>query len=166
LHELARNAVRPGRRAGRARASRPGEIAFVIQEPHRGLFARSVALEVGFSLARRRVPRSVRRDRVRELLARFDLLALAERSPHRLSFGQQHRLCLAAAFAAWPKLVLLDEPFSGLDTTARTALLDFLAEEQARNGTTLVLASHDREPLEQWSDRVIELPHREPTFHD
>jgi energy-coupling factor transporter ATP-binding protein EcfA2 len=142
--------------AGRWRV-RPGEVALVIQEPRRSLFARTVAEEVCFSLERRAVPRRARSARVEELLARFDLLEHAHRSPLRLSFGQQHRLAIAAALAARPRLVLLDEPFAGLDAGSRDRLLDALEEEQAGSANGMVLASHDRSPLDRWCHRTIDL---------
>lgn len=142
--------------AGRERR-RPGDVALVIQEPRRGLFARTVREEVEFGLVRGGVVEGERRARVRELLERFDLGSCAERSPRRLSFGQQHRLAIAAALAPRPSLVLLDEPFAGLDPAARSGVLTLLEDEQARSGGEIVVASHDREPLASWCGRVVEL---------
>jgi energy-coupling factor transporter ATP-binding protein EcfA2 len=133
-------------------------VALVIQEPRRALFARTAAEEIGFSLVRRGWSRAQREARVEELLLRFDLQDCAERSPLRASFGQQHRLAIAAALAARPALALLDEPFAGLDGAGRHALLRILADEQRASSTAYVLASHDRAPLDRWCDRVIELP--------
>lgn len=139
------------------RAPAGGDVALVIQEPRRSLFARTVADEVDFGLLRRGVAARERRERVRELLERIGLRAHADRSPRRLSFGQQHRLAIAAALAARPARVLLDEPFAGLDAGARAALLAQLEDEQRRTGAALVIASHDRDPLARWCDRVFEL---------
>jgi energy-coupling factor transport system ATP-binding protein len=139
------------------RRQRPGALALVIQEPRRSLFARTAAEEVEFSLARRGLARAARRARARELLSRFDLLPFAEISPLRLSYGQQHRLAIAAALAPRPSLLLLDEPFAGLDPAGRRALLALLALEQAGTGATLVVSSHDPEPLAGWCDRVVDL---------
>lgn len=144
-------------RALAARDAHTGRVALVIQEPRRSLFARSVWDEAEFGLLRRGVVESKRRARVSELLTRFDLFACRDRSPRRLSFGQQHRLAIAAALAPDPALILLDEPFAGLDPAGRNALLALLEDEQARSGAELVVASHDREPLAGWCDRIVEL---------
>lgn len=151
---LASGRAHAGRRAA---VAAPGEIALVIQEPRRALFCRTVADEVAFTLERRGWRAGRVRARVDDLLSRFELLDCAARSPLRLSFGQQHRLAIAAALAAGPSLALIDEPFAGLDFTAQRALLRVLAAEQRASGTALVVASHDRAPLAHGCDRVIEL---------
>lgn len=148
-------------RAMAARASGDGEAALVIQEPRRSLFARTVERELSFGLRHSQLSGEARRARTKELLARLDLEPCADRSPRRLSFGQQHRLAIAAALVASPPLLLLDEPFAGLDLSARGALLELLEDEQARTGAAIVVASHDREPLATWCDEVVCLSSRE-----
>lgn len=140
--------------------SRTHLVALAIQQPRRSLFARTVASEIEFALRRHAVAEPARRARVDELLGRLDLTAFADASPLRLSFGQQHRLAMAAALAARPRVVLLDEPFAGVDPAGRRALLRWLADEQAESGAALVVASHDRQPLGAWCDQVVALPER------
>ncbi len=142
---------------GRAAMAAPGDVALVIQEPRRALFSRTVAEEVAFTPKRRGWQKERVHSRVEALLSRFELLDCADRSPLRLSFGQQHRLAIAAALAASPSLTLLDEPFAGLDTAGRHALLRILDAEQRSSGAAMVIASHDRAPLATGCDRVIEL---------
>jgi energy-coupling factor transport system ATP-binding protein len=138
-----------------------GPVALVVQEPRRSLFARTVRDELSFSLDRLRGGARRHRDRrVELLLDRFALRPMASRSPRRSSFGEQHRLAIAAALAAQPAFLLLDEPFAGLDPDARDRLLDALSEEQRESGATIVVASHDRAPLDRWCTRSTELPSR------
>jgi ABC-type sulfate/molybdate transport systems ATPase subunit len=56
-----------------------------------------------------------------------------------------------------PALLLLDEPFSGLDPEARLRLLDVLAREQDRRGSAVLIAVHDERPLSRWAHRCVHL---------
>jgi iron(III) transport system ATP-binding protein len=117
------------------------EIGYVAQEgalfPHL-----TVAENVAFGL-----PRSARKQgaRVGEAL---DLVGLsreyARRRPHELSGGEQRRVALARALAPRPRLVLLDEPFSGLDASLRVETRDAVVAALAGEGTTAVLVTHDQ----------------------
>lgn len=106
----------------------------------------SVAENIAFGLARslRGVKRATRSDRVRELLELVSLTALARRMPHELSGGQAQRVALARALANNPQLVLLDEPFSGLDPVLRADLRVEVKEILARTRTAALLVTHDQ----------------------
>jgi energy-coupling factor transport system ATP-binding protein len=138
-------------------AGRPGAIGLLFQDPQRNLFERCVADEVAFSLRRRGLGAAACERRVEETLALCGLGPVRDRSPLRLSFGEQHRVALASILAPEPALLLLDEPFSGLDREGRERLLEIVGREQQRTGAALVLASHDREPLADWAHRSIDL---------
>lgn len=70
--------------------------------------------------------------------------ALAERMPHELSGGQQQRVALARALALEPRVILLDEPFSALDTGLRAQTRAAVIEVLERSGVTTVLVTHDQ----------------------
>jgi heme exporter protein A len=74
--------------------------------------------------------------------ARFDLLVFADRPVRTYSRGQRQRIALARALVHEPRLLLLDEPTTGLDTPASQRLAAVLREEAAR-GATVVLSTHD-----------------------
>ena len=68
-------------------------------------------------------------------------------------------MTLASVLAPQPELLLLDEPFAGLDFAQRYRILDILSELRARCGTTVVIVSHDRLPDPHWADRILILEH-------
>jgi energy-coupling factor transporter ATP-binding protein EcfA2 len=78
-----------------------------------------------------------------------------DRLPLTLSFGEQHRVALASVIAPNPKLLLLDEPFAGLDPAQRLRLLKILSSIRADRGTAVVIASHDPLPDPDWADRTL-----------
>jgi iron(III) transport system ATP-binding protein len=101
----------------------------------------SVGANVGFGLPRG----PVRRARVAECLELVDLRGLERARPHELSGGQQQRVALARALAPRPELVLLDEPFSSLDTGLRAQVRADVCDALARAGATAILVTHDQE---------------------
>jgi iron(III) transport system ATP-binding protein len=116
-------------------------IGYVAQEG--ALFPHLTAGEnVGFGLPR---PQRRRGDRIIEVLELVGLDgSYAPRRPHELSGGEQRRVALARALAPRPPLVLLDEPFSGLDAALRGETRAAVLHALAREGTTALLVTHDQ----------------------
>lgn len=116
-------------------------IGYVAQEgalyPHL-----SVAENVSFGLPRRERKTSGRTVEVLELVGLS--AEYARRRPHELSGGEQRRVALARALAPSPPLVLLDEPFSGLDAALRAETREAVMRALAHQGTTAVLVTHDQ----------------------
>jgi molybdate transport system ATP-binding protein len=94
--------------------------------------------------------------RTRACLVRFDLTAIATRSPKSVSYGQLRRAVIARALVNDPWLLLLDEPCTGLDPIARREILA-LIEQVALSGVQIVLATHHAEDLIASIDRVARL---------
>lgn len=135
----------------------PGKVGVLFQNPSRQLFSESVHEEVAFGL--RRLGRSRREIEllVSEALGLCGIAHLAERAPLTLSFGEQHRVALATVVAPKPPLLLLDEPFAGLDFPQRLALLEIIGEMPGKYGTTVLITSHDELPDSGWADRALVL---------
>lgn len=89
-----------------------------------------------------------------ELLARFELTDLAHRQTGGLSGGQKRRLAVALSLAGRPRLVLLDEPTTGLDVEGRRALWTALRDYH-REGATVIVTSHYLEEIEALAERVV-----------
>jgi len=112
----------------------------------------NVADNVRFGL--RNGNRQERQRRVDELLELTELGAFADRYPHQLSGGQQQRVALARALAPCPGVVLLDEPFNGLDPDLRPQVRREVAQILRRLGTTAILVTHDQEEALGMADQV------------
>lgn len=103
----------------------------------------SVAENIGFGLPRNMATRSQRID---ELLEMVSLNSnMAQRWPHELSGGQQQRVALARALAQSPRLMLLDEPFSALDSGLRASMRKAVTQVLGDAGVTAILVTHDQE---------------------
>ena len=101
----------------------------------------TVAGNIAFGL-----PRAGRAARVREVMELTALdPALADRYPHQISGGQQQRVALARALAPRPGIILLDEPFSALDTGLREHTRRAVIDALELTGTTAVLVTHDQD---------------------
>ena len=93
-------------------------------------------------------------ERVRELAVLTGITELLEKYPHELSGGQQQRVALARALAPRPELLLLDEPFSNLDTGLRERLSHELRDIIKASGATAVLVTHDQNEAFAMADEV------------
>lgn len=132
-----------------------GRVGYLFQNPQRQLFEDTVFDEVAFALRKMRMPRDQVHAAVRESLHICEADHLAERLPLSLSFGEQHRVTLATVIAPRPEVLLLDEPFAGLDIRQRRRFLSILTDIREQYGTTVLIASHDPLPDPAWPDRAL-----------
>lgn len=112
----------------------------------------SIADNVGFGLARDTPERGTRIAELMDMVA-LDTSMLS-RYPHELSGGQQQRVALARALAQKPRLMLLDEPFSALDTGLRAATRKAVAQLLQSAGITTILVTHDQAEALSFADQV------------
>jgi iron(III) transport system ATP-binding protein len=112
----------------------------------------TIAGNVAFGLAGR--PPREREARTREMLEQVGLVEYADFYPHTLSGGQQQRIALARALAPSPRLLLLDEPFSGLDARLREELRADTLALLRRSGTATLMVTHDPEEAMFMADRL------------
>jgi molybdate transport system ATP-binding protein len=101
--------------------------------------------------------RAERRERAHEWLARTHVAHLADRYPASISGGEAQRVALARALASEPRAVLLDEPFSALDTALRQTLGSELVSLVAELDIPALLVTHHAEDATRLGARVVEL---------
>ncbi|WP_375459123.1 ABC transporter ATP-binding protein [uncultured Enterovirga sp.] len=144
----------PGREAGRL-----PPMALVFQDS-RLLPWRRVIANVGFGLEWHGVAAAERKRRAQAMLDLVRLGDLAGRWPHQLSGGQRQRVSLARALAVEPDVLLMDEPFSALDSMTREGLQDELLRIRRETGRTILFVTHDIDEAVYLTDRVIVLTGR------
>lgn len=99
-----------------------------------------------------RFSREEARAEIAEVLASLGLTGLEKRFPVELSGGQQRRVALARALLVRPRLLLLDEPFTGLDAGLRRDLVDLVREAQRARRLTTVFVTHEEEDAARIAD--------------
>lgn len=136
--------IAPGRR----------RIGFVFQRP--ALWPQlSLYSNVAYGL--RRPGSAEGRARIRSLLEKLDLKGLEKRKPHELSGGEAQRASIARALAPAPAMLLLDEPFAGLDDRLRDRVIGLLTEEAERAGSTIIMATHNLADARRVCPSVVEI---------
>lgn len=108
-----------------------------------------------FGLTLRGVPKDRARQRAEAVLAELDLSAAADRRIQNLSGGEQQRVALARALAAEPQLLLLDEPFSSLDTGLRTQLQTLVRDSVRKQNIPALLVTHDPAEACLMADQIV-----------
>lgn len=112
----------------------------------------TVARNVGFGL--NSTAGGARAARIAEVLEQVDMSDFADAYPHALSGGQQQRVALARALAPQPAILLLDEPFSGLDARLREQIRDDTLHVLKRSRTATLMVTHDPEEAMFMADRI------------
>jgi molybdate transport system permease protein len=134
--------------------SRQRKVGFLFQNyalfPHL-----TVAENIAYGL--NKLPRFVAQQRVREQLHAMQLIGLEDRYPHQLSGGQQQRVALARALVTEPDLLLLDEPFSALDTHLRSELEKQLIRTLSRYRGLTLFVSHNLEEAYRVCQKLVVL---------
>lgn len=115
----------------------------------------SLARNVEFGIRKR--PSAERRARREEVLELVGLRGRGDRYPHQLSGGERRRAALARALAPAPELLLLDEPFTGLDERLTARLAEEMAEILRSTGTTAMIVLHDTYEVLPLADRIAVL---------
>lgn len=116
---------------------------------------RTVEKNVRFAIEQRILDKSKWNKEAEQMLRLVGLNHKAKDYPHLLSGGQKQRIAFARALACRPKLLLLDEPFSSLDSNTRETLQEEMAEIFKRSGVTVVMVTHDIAESIFMADRIV-----------
>ncbi len=131
------------------------QIAYVFQSlalfPHM-----TVEANVGYGLLN--APRQAR-GRVAEILQMFHVETLRTRKPREISGGEKQRVALARSLVTLPRVLLLDEPLTGLDAELKASIIDDLRVWNAAHKIPILYVTHSREEVDALGERVIALEH-------
>lgn len=114
----------------------------------------SVEKNIAFAMSLNKVNKIKQKEVVSKLLKSVQLEGFENRKIKELSGGQMQRVALARALAANPKILLLDEPFSGLDEKLRIEMGQLVKKLQRENNMTMILVTHDKNEALQLSDKI------------
>ena len=130
------------------------QIGMVFQSG--ALFNHLTVLDnIAYGLISKGVKKSQARKMASEYLTRFDLAGFDKRMPQTLSGGEKQRVALARTLITQPKLVLLDEPFSALDTDLRHRMAAQLRQWQQELGFTAIMVTHDEQEAQTVADKIV-----------
>lgn len=125
---------------------------------------RRVDANIGFGLQARGIRAAERREIVRKYLALIDLERFAKAWPKQLSGGMRRRVAIATVFANEPDVMLMDEPFVGLDYVRRAALHKVMLDLWANSRCTIFFVTHDIDEALILADRVLVVSHGRIVF--
>ncbi|HTM57407.1 MAG TPA: energy-coupling factor ABC transporter ATP-binding protein [Candidatus Udaeobacter sp.] len=145
--------VNPARQFSRIRE----RIGILLQNVDEQIIAPTVWDDVSFSPRNYGYSDDEVERRVSRALERVGIPHLRDKVCHHLSGGEKRKVALAGALVLEPELLILDEPFEGLDPSSRTDLMDLLNDLHARQGVSMVLATHDVNAVTAMADRVYVL---------
>lgn len=114
----------------------------------------TVEKNIAFPMELKKIPKEAQRETIKKLLAAVQLPGFEQRKIRQMSGGQMQRVALARALAANPKILLLDEPFSGLDEDLREEMAALVKKLHQEWQITTILVTHDRREAIELSDRI------------
>ena len=150
---------------GRATTEKKGlkqlrfDVGMVFQYPEYQLFEDTVAKDIAFGPKNMKLEKDEIDRRVRKSL---ELVGLpyddfAERSPFELSGGEKRRVAIAGVIAMQPKILVLDEPFAGLDPEGAREITDLVLKLKQEVCPTIITVTHDMDSASTLADRIVAL---------
>ncbi|OQY32241.1 MAG: ABC transporter ATP-binding protein [Spirochaetaceae bacterium 4572_59] len=129
-------------------------IGLVFQNADSQIVGQTVASDIAFGPENLRWPREKIREATEQVIRELSLEKLRDRRPHTLSGGEKRRTVLAAVLVMNPDVIVLDEPFTGLDYPGVQDILKDIVR-QNKEGRTIILISHDLEKVLAHSTQLV-----------
>lgn len=130
------------------------EVGLLFQDPDDQIISLTVWEDLLFGPLQMGYSREEAENAAKKAMEWMNLTALADRSPHQLSFGQKKQVALAGILAIDPPVLLLDEPMAFLDPVGKERVQTIM-EELAAKGKTIIITTHDMQLVAEWADEVI-----------
>lgn len=129
-------------------------VGYVFQNPDHQIFARTVREEVGFGLKMMGLPDMTIEDRVADALKTVGLEGYEEKNPFALTRGERQRVAVASVLATQPRVIVLDEPTTGLDYLHQRKMMEMLRSLN-RKGHTIIIITHSMWVAAEYARRII-----------
>jgi len=130
------------------------KVGLVFQNADSQIVGQTVASDIAFGLENLRWSRKKINETVQEIIEDLGLEELKDRRPHTLSGGEKRRVVLASVLIMEPEVIVLDEPFIGLDYPGVSSVLSDIVKLH-KAGKTIILITHDLEKALAYCDRLI-----------
>ncbi len=128
------------------------KIGVVLQNADEQIIAPTVYDDIALTLRNNRVSEQEIAERVSWIVKELGLEPLVKKIPHYLSGGEKKKVALAGALVTNPEILLLDEPFTGLDPKSKENIIELINHFNKQHGTTLLITTHEMELVSQLSD--------------
>ncbi|MHB0869930.1 MAG: energy-coupling factor ABC transporter ATP-binding protein [Chloroflexota bacterium] len=129
-------------------------VGVLLQDPSRQIIAATVRDDIAFSPRNYGIPEPEVERSVLEMAREFEIEHLLDKVPQYLSGGEKTRVALAGALVTKPDLLVLDEPFEGLDTVAKSELATLLSRLHAEQGISIIATTHEINLIPVFVDTV------------
>jgi len=130
-------------------------VGMVFQDPGYQLVTGDVESEIAFGLEAQNVPEAEIGPRIEGIAGLLHITHLLGRPTSDLSWGERQRVAIASVLAVRPSILVMDEPFSGIDASAARALTGLLLDLKSRAGTTIIVLEHRTASLLPLADRMV-----------
>lgn len=132
-------------------------VGMVFQYPEQQLFEETVAADIAFGPKNLGLSEEQITERVKDAMqfVQLDYDTYAERSPFRLSGGQQRRIAIAGVIAMHPQFLIMDEPSAGLDPIGRERIFSQVKKWHEKNKFSVILVTHNMEDIARLANRLL-----------
>lgn len=132
-------------------------IGVMFQNVDEQIIGPTVFDDIAFALRNDRLPKKQVDEAVNHIAKNIGIEEMLAKIPHYLSGGQKKKVALAGALVMKPKLLILDEPFEGLDPVSKNEMINYLNRLSREEGIALIVATHDINVVPQIADTLYVL---------